>query len=223
MGFKVIGDYLYYDKRQLGPASALYVDSNELKHVKFDGVVHLHMPKRIDFIFAVDQKVVGVESKLPADLANSVSSKRLSRQIKTLRDEVDVVCLLVRGLPNNYGFDIVYQKVWNDLVRLQALGVFILPGSQNDEEVVAQLYKYREFLGSGRSALAAIAGTDSTPKEVRRPGWFLRGLRGIGGIKATRLHRRFGSTRAALAASDAAWKEEKMSQKVLDERKEAMK
>lgn len=223
MPFHVIGDFLYYDKKQLGPASALYVDSNELKHVKLTGVVHLYMPRRIDMVFVADGKVVGVESKLPQDLTNSVSSKRLSRQIKTLRDEVDVVCVLVRGLPSNYGFDIVYQAVWNDLVRLQALGVFILPGSANDEEVVAQLYKYREFLGAGRSALAAIAGTDSAKPTQRTPGWFMRGLRGVGVLKAAKLHKKFGSTRAALAASDDAWKEEKMSKKVLEERKEAMK
>ena len=219
--FRVSGDSLCYGDAVLGPRTALFVDSGELKGA-VDGIVRLNTPHRIDMVFCAGERVVGVECKLPQDLLSSHASKRLARQMRVLLDVVDVACLGLRGLPGG-GFTAWAQPLWNDLVRLQALGVVLLPLSSNDLYVPAQFAEYSEFLSGGRAPLAAVAGTDKARRVSRGPGWFLKMLKGVGPVAAAKLHGKFGSTRAALNATADEWRELKVSQKVIDRREEAMK
>tara|TARA_Y100000310_G_C20661644_1_gene805122 strand:- start:408 stop:1064 length:657 start_codon:yes stop_codon:yes gene_type:complete len=217
--FKIVGNDLCYDDRRLGPKTALFVDSNELVGVT-EGVVRLSMPRRIDMVFCAGDKVVGVESKYQGDLTTSQGSRRLARQLRVLLSECDIACLLLRHILIGPAF---YQAVWQDLVRMQALGVVLLPGSMNDSHIPMQLAAYQEYLAGGRAPLAAIAGTDKTKRVGRGPGWFLTMLKGVGPVVAARLHGRFGSTKAALNAPGEEWREMKVSQKVIERREEAMK
>ena len=84
--FRADGDDLYYNDIKFGPATNLYVDTNELKDIP-DGMnswlVRRPMPSRIDMVFVAGDKVVGIESKKANDLRSSVISGRLSRQMRT--------------------------------------------------------------------------------------------------------------------------------------------
>ena len=224
--FRVADGKICYGSRVLGPASCLLADYNELVGLgAADGVQHLTMPRRIDMVFAAGQRVVAVESKLPADLLSSHSSRRLHRQIRTMLQVADVVCLLQRGVLLDYEYT---PALMDDLVRWQALGVILLSGPLDDSYVPAILARYRRIL-TGRNALAAVVRWDvaaeggrSRQLEGSAAGWYLRYLRGVGRVMASRLHAAFGSTGAALAADDAAWQAAGANRAVISRRKEAM-
>ena len=230
--FTVKGDDLLYDGVRFGPKTALYIDHNELKNLQGAGVIRRTMPNRIDMVFVAGDSVVGVESKKPDDLSTSIRAGRLARQMRTLMKEVEVPCLLMRGIPQNpWGFEsddaTAFNEdlfhVWVDLVRLQCLGVYILPGPVRDEDVPTWLGFYRPSLAGGRTPLASIARTDKKAAKPGNKGWFLKNIKGIGGTIAARLHNHFGSTRNALLAKPEEWRELGVSQRVVDSKEEALK
>ena len=221
--FKIIKNDLWYKDKLLGPKTALHLDKDELKYAKADGLLrHPTMPLRIDMVMCVGNKVVGIESKLPQDLIDSQKKRRLARQMRAIISTCDIACLMVRGLPDYMGCTMEYQTLWNDLVRLQALGVFLLPASQDHNEIVQQLAKYAEFFTNKKAPLAAISGNDRKKLKKSVKGYLMTGIEGLGSITAERLHEKFGSTEAALLASDAEWKEMKIGTKLLARRKRAM-
>ena len=222
--FTIQDDDLLYNGEYFGPKTALYIDSNELKKLKGEGVVRRTMPSRIDMVFVAGDSVIGVESKKPGDLDTSIRAGRLARQMRTLMKEVDVPCLLLRnGSRGWHRFADDLFHVWVDIVRLQCLGVYILPGPIRDEDVPAWLGRYRSSLAGGRAPLASIARTDKKSAKPSNKGWFLKNIKGIGGTIATRLHRHFGSTRNALLAEPEEWRELGISQRVVDSKEDALK
>jgi hypothetical protein len=223
---------LWFGSRLLGPSSGLYLDAGDFPGLRGrDGTRHLRMPGRVDIVFVAGSKVVGLESKKASDLVTSQGSRRLSRQMRTLVGLVDVPGLLLRGLPL-YDADLGFGSallgtpqrpgVWDDLVRLQCLGVVLLPGPADDVDIPQWLATYRPTLADSRNVLSVFARTDSRREQSRQPGWFLKNLVGVGDVLATKLHTRFGSTAAALRASDEAWKQQGTGPKIIERRKEAM-
>ena len=221
--FTIKGKEVWYKNKVLGPKTALHVDKDELKYATAAGIKrHPTMPLRVDMVMCAAGKVIGIESKLPQDLIDSQKKRRLARQMRALLNECDIACLMVRGLPDYMGCSMEFQSLWNDLVRLQALGVIILPASQDHDDIVKQLAKYAEFLTDKKAPLAAIAGTDKKKLKKSDKGWFLTGLKQLGSVTAMRLHDHFGSTKAALNASDKEWQALKVSKKLIKRRNEAM-
>jgi hypothetical protein len=230
--FKIEGDNLTHDGVVLGPKNHLYIDYNELKGIPLgvhDWLVRSPMPHRIDMVFVAGDKVVGVEAKKANDLKDSIAKGRLARQMNMLLGEVDVACVLMRGVPkkwrgikrlNSFNEDIFY--VWSHLVELQALGVFILPGPYDDALVPKWLSYYAKFLTGGRAALAAIKQSDIRPSKPQQPGWFLKNIKGVGDRIATKLHNHFGSTRSALLAEYGDWQRLGVSPKAEKNKEEAL-
>ena len=231
--FKVKGDYLYHNDKLIGPKSVLYVDYNELTDIPkgtYDGLQHITMPLRVDMVFIAGDKVVGVESKKAKDLTASVHQHRLARQMRTLMSEVDVPCLLVRGIPKKWRgikkmntFNEDMFEIWAELVKYQALGVFILPGPAEDSLVPQWLGHYRPILSGGRAAIAALKQSDVKPAKAKHKGWFLTNIKGIGERIATKLHNHFGSTRGALLADPNEWRELGIPKAIVDRKKEVLK
>jgi ERCC4-type nuclease len=230
--FKIEGDKLYHDEVLLGDTNRLYVDHNELKGIPLgvhDWLVRMTMPHRIDMVFVAGDKIVGVESKKANDLKDSITKGRLSRQMNMLMGEVDVPCVLLRGIPkkwrgikrqNSFNEDMFF--VWGELVQLQALGVFILPGPYDDALVPKWLSYFRQDLTGGRSALAAIKQSDVRPVKPQHPGWFLKNIKGIGDRIATKLYNHFGSTRGALLADWGEWQKLGVPQKAEQNKEDAL-
>jgi len=231
--FKVKGEYHYHNDTPLGPKELLYVDYNELTDIPkgtYDGLQHITMPLRIDMVFVAGDKVVGVESKKAKDLTASVHQHRLARQMRTLMSEVDVPCLLIRGIPKKWRglkkmnvFNEDMFEIWSELVKYQALGVFILPGPVEDALVPKWLGHYRPTLSGGRAAIAALKQSDVKPSKAKHKGWFLTNIKGIGERIATKLHNHFGSTRRALLADPNEWRELGIPKAIVDRKKEVLK
>jgi ERCC4-type nuclease len=196
--FNVRDDGLYYADRRLGPRDALYVDTKELPTLTADdGVIRLHMPRRIDVVFVAGSRVVPCESKVGGDFVTSMYSRRLARQVRTLFDVGDVPAVILRGgVPYNE------RDVTDHLVRLQCIGVTLLFCPMTDRGTLEALQKYRTYLADGsRSALSAVAGTDA--KSVAAPysnGRFLLNIKGVGPKLVTKLTNELGSTVSVLSA-----------------------
>ena len=114
-------------------------------------------------------------------------------------------------------------EIWAELVKYQALGVFILPGPAEDLLVPQWLGHYRPILSGGRAALAALKQSDVKPAKAKHKGWFLTNIKGIGERIATKLHNHFGSTRSALLADPSEWRELGVPKAIIDRKKEALK
>ena len=231
--FKILNDNLYHDGVLMGPKTQLYVDSNELKEIPkdmSDTVIRMRMPHRIDMVFTTGDKVIGIESKKANDLHDSINKHRLSRQLRMLMSEVDVPCLLMRGIPKRWhgikkqnAFNEDVFHIWWELVSYQALGIFILPGPSHDELVLPWLAQYSVYLAGGRSPLASIKQSDLQSAKPKQPGWFLKNIKGIGDRYATKLHNHFGSTRNALLADYGSWQEIKIPTSSEQSKEEALK
>jgi ERCC4-type nuclease len=230
--FTIKDDQLYHDGVLFGPTHNLYVDANELRDIPYgvhSWLIRRPMPSRIDMVFVAGGKVVGVESKKANDLKNSITKGRLSRQMRTLIAEVDVPCLLMRGVPKKWRgikkqnvFNEDIFEVWNELVQLQALGVYVLPGPYDDALVPKWLDRYRSALSGGRSALAAIKPTDTKRAKPKQPGWFLTNIKGVGERIATKLYSHFGSTRSALHADWGEWQKLGVPERVEQNKEDAL-
>ena len=190
---------LLHDGKVVGPASALYVDSSELREVgREDGVIRAQTPHRIDMVFVAGDKTVGVESKRPQDLIDSTRNRRLARQVRKLMVEVDVPVLLLRG-----GTPLVDRSllpVMLNLVNLQRLGVLVYPVPTPDWAVVPFLEQLRASIASDKSVYSAVAGTDTRKTP---PKSLLQLIKGIGPETERKLVGHFGDvTRVLLATSD---------------------
>ena len=231
--FTIKNDNLYHDGVLFGPTYNLYVDANELKDIPYgvhSWLIRRPMPSRIDMVFVAGDKVVGIESKKADDLRDSITKGRLSRQMRTLINEVDVPCLLMRGIPKKWRgikkmnvFNEDIFEIWKALVQFQALGVYILPGPYDDALVPKWLEYYKPTLSGSRAALAAIKSTDTTPVRSKNKGWFLENIKGVGAKIATKLHSHFGSTRRALLAKPEEWRQLGVPKSVVERKEEALK
>jgi hypothetical protein len=200
------GSALWYREKRLGAASALYCYPGEETHLgTSNGVVVCSTPARIDLLFMAGEKVVGCEVKTIVDLVQSHHSRRLHRQLRTLRETVDVCCLVVRGMVDcPLSFYAAVQahlkpeEFWGDWVNWQTQGVYILPVEM--EEYMPQLHLYKRAIAT--TGLRALAGTDLRPPRERKPGWLLRRIPGIGPDRSQRLINLFGSPIAALHAAE---------------------
>jgi len=230
--FTVRDGSIYFGSKLLGPSDQIIVDYNEL--VGVDTVTHVTMPRRIDGVMAVEGKVVGIESKRPDDLLNSFLSRRLKRQLVTLRETVDLPVLLLRGeIPTLTTYNAGREKVtWDragltplfeELARWQMLGAVVLHGPENPADVPPFLLSMQKVLSGGRNVLVAVAGTDQKPDRERRPGWLLRRIPGIGAKTSVTLHKAAGSTLIALSASPERLYEWGMNKAVVKAIQEAIK
>ena len=177
-----------------GPATAVLAYPGEDEHLgSVDGVIRCKTPHNIDLVLAIGDRVAGLEVKIAADLAGSWRSRRLQRQLRTLRDVVDIPGLVVPG-----GFDVkkineslrVHKRAlfWEDLTSLQTLGVYLLPVPRFG--YLPYIYQFRRALTT--NGYRALAGDDRVQRE-RAPGWLLRRIPGIGLQKSHHLIDMYGS------------------------------
>ena len=88
-----------YKQKVYGPSDKILAYPGEETHfgTNKDVLSSKRTPEDIDILFAVDTKVAGCEVKTYADLINSWKTRRLQRQLRTLRDSCDIAILIIRG------------------------------------------------------------------------------------------------------------------------------
>lgn len=210
------GSFMFREKA-LAPSSAVVAYWQEAP--REEGVLHCQTPYRIDYLMAVGERVVGIESKRPQDLVSSYRARRLARQMRILMRAVDIPCLMLRenAWPKDEWVEDTPMELYRDLVRLQMLGVVLLPGPSLDKDILPWLNGYRLVLEGTRNVMYAVAGTDRP-----RPKSLLRAIRGVGAKLEERLLARYGSVRLALLAPDNEWALCGARSNVLRSRQEAL-
>lgn len=225
--FRVQDSLLFHGDTLIGPTQLIHVDHNELRGENWSTQHHDEMPHRIDLVMVSEGKVIGAECKRVPDLLSSFESKRLARQFRTLREQVDLPVLIVRGNPFaefeytrrdgrriKYTLDPIVagriytrmnlefrslQPLFEEFTRWQMLGAVVLFAPEDDAAFVPFMLAQRALLGGTRNVLSAIAGTDRTPPKERAPGWLLRRIPSIGRAASVKAHTAVGSTAGVFA------------------------
>ena len=197
------------------------------------GVVPSSTPEQIDIILAAGDRVVGCEVKLPTDLVDSWFSRRLARQMRTLRAMCDVQVLVVRaGLDPDLITQLIREKnerqavrrtrppadFWEELTHWQTLGGYLLPVPRTG--YLPYLYNLRRALVGG--AVKAIAGTDLVERE-RRPGWLLRRIPSVGPKRSRQMIEEYGDSWGAFVAAKEGTLADKFSENIQSKIVEALK
>ena len=193
---------LVYKGRVLGPVDKVYAFPGEQAHLgRGAEIVVCSTPERIDLLFTAGLRVVGCEVKTGEDLINSYGTRRLHRQLSTLRRTVDVSCLIIR-----YAFHdldaLVGQlrrphEFWEDWVNWQTNGVYILHVPLDN--YLDRLLLYRKALCT--TGERVFKGTDLRAPRERRAGWLLRRIPGLGPKKSAEAIAAFGSTMKTFEAA----------------------
>ena len=195
---------LVHRGKVLGPVDKVYAYPGEQAHLGNSADVTVcATPEHIDLLMEAGRRVVGCEVKTPADLVGSYASRRLHRQITTLRRIVDVSCLVIRqeslaldqlvmGLRRPHEF-------WEDWVNWQTNGLYIL--LVPPENYLDRLLLYRKALCT--TGERVFKGTDLRAPRERKPGWLLRRIPTIGADRSARLIAAFDSTWGVLQAARA--------------------
>lgn len=230
--FKVIKDQLYFDDFLIGSSKTLYMahlpDFKGIRNERARGIVRAtlppaaaHIPVRFDIICVSDDRVLGFESKHPADLLNSHTNRRLSRQLSLLLASVGVAGLIIRGqAPTEDRKGEWPRKLYKDLVRWQELGVRIIIGPELDNDLPEFIAELRPIM-TGKSVRGVL--TWGEKKEYDK-GYLLRAIKGVGSLTSKRLLDEFGTVEKALMASDEEWlKIRDVGPGIIKARREALK
>ena len=195
---------LVYKGKVLGPADKVYAFPGEQTHLGDSvDVVVCTTPERVDLVLAAGKRVVGCEVKTAADLMGSYASRRLHRQLDTLRRVVDVSCLVIRqeqlDLDPLVAALLRPNEFWEDWVNWQTNGVYILHVPLDN--YLDRLLLYRKALCT--TGERVFKGTDLRAPRERRAGWLLRRIPTIGADRSKRLITAFNSTWGVLQAARA--------------------
>ena len=224
--YRVSAGRLLYGEQDLGPSTSLYADKSNAETYKGENIVQRQMPERVDFIFCVGDKVVGIESKTPQDLISSHIARRLQRQLHTLVMVTDIPSVMLRGMDSFYNMD-DYPEVQYDLFKLQLVGG-VLPGRGPGYLLIAPsgspikfLGEVKETLNGQRNLLTTVAGRDILkPRGGKRERSLQRSIPGVG-PKTARELAKFGNLAKVLTAGKDELKAVGMNKRVLDGIEEA--
>ncbi len=199
---------ILHDGRDYGPGTVLLVYPGEEKGLGGDIGPPVQTPHNIDLVAGVGARVMGCEVKRMDDFVRSWFSRRLHRQLRTLRATVDIPVLVIRDfnweelhelfqtrnrhLKRKRGFN----EIMEDIVNLQSQGVYFFPVAEDE---------YGEDIAALRRALTGpgtriLAGTDRVVRD-RKPGWLLRRIKDIGKSKSAQLIADHGTSLDVLIAA----------------------
>lgn len=153
-------------------------------------------PENIDILFSVGERVVGCEVKTVDDMINSWKSRRLHRQLLTIRKTCDIGVLIIRLGNISTSQELYTTRLLEDLVNAQTQRVYLY---------LVPMYGYLSYIGPLRRALSTsgtriFAGDDRRDTE-RHPGWLLRRIPGIGAVRSAALIKRFVTTHGVFQAA----------------------
>ncbi len=204
----IINNRIVHDGRDYGPSTALLAYPGEGEGLGSDTAIVCSTPHNIDLVGGVGKLVIGCEVKRMDDFVRSWFSRRLHRQLKTLKETVDLRVLVIRDFDWDELHDLFrvrnrhqrrkrgFNEIMEDIVNLQSQGVYFFPVAEDG---------YGEDIAALRRALATpgtriLAGTDQVEHD-RKPGWLLRRIPGIGPSTSVKLIAQYGEAIDVLEAA----------------------
>ena len=169
--YEVKKDELWLGERKLGTSDTLYVDSRQdivgyLKQGRREKISIARLPEGDYVMVTPSGLTVGIEEKKAADLAGSLRSRRLQRQLRRLEKAVDIPLLGLRFMGWS-GEDAFEPEWWQhgslnmpvELLKWSLRGGIVLHPSDEDF-LIRTLRRVRNILQPGRHLFSIVAGTD---------------------------------------------------------------
>ena len=187
----------WYKGRSYGPSADILVYPGEAsKPLSVMSARTILTPENIDILFSVGERVVGCEVKTVDDLIHSWKSRRLHRQLRTIRNTCDIGVLILRLGSMSNSQDLYTTRLLEDLVNAQTQKVYLY---------LVPRHGYLAHIGPLRRALSTsgtrvFAGDDRRDTE-RQPGWLLRRIPGIGAVRSAALIKRFSTPNGVFKAA----------------------
>ena len=166
--YEVKKDELWLGERKLGTSDTLYVDSRQdivgyLKQGRREKISIARLPEGDYVMVTPSGLTVGIEEKKPSDLAGSLRTRRLQRQLRRLEKVVDVPLLGLRFMARG-GFTPKWWQFGSLSMPVELLkwslrgGIVLLPS--DEDFLIRTLRRVRNILQPGRHLFSIVAGTD---------------------------------------------------------------
>jgi hypothetical protein len=215
--YEVKNGKLYSGRKKLGNSESIYVDGRQdvAGYIKRSGrkkVLVAELPEGDYVMVTPSGLTVGIEEKKPGDLASSLRSRRLQRQLRRLEKSVDIPLLGLRFMGGR-GFTPHWWQ-WGSLnMPIELLkwslrgGIILLPKS--DELLIKTLRRARNILQPGKHLFSIVAGSD---KKITGSTGFNRAVQrmieGVGPSTAGKIEKYYnGSMHKLLTDNEEGWSE----------------
>jgi hypothetical protein len=194
--YEVRNGILYNGKSELGADDVIYVDGRQdvaesLRKGNRKKVSIAKLPEG-DYVMVTPAGLtVGIEEKKANDLASSLRSRRLQRQLRRLEKAVDIPLLGLR-FNGRGGFRPVWWQLKTLSLPMELLkwslrgGILLLP--HQEDKVLSTLRRARNILQPGRHLFTIVSGSDKKIKgESRFKRAVQRMIEGVGPSAADKL------------------------------------
>ena len=215
--YEVKKDELWLGERKLGTSDTLYVDSRQdivgyLKQGRREKISIARLPEGDYVMVTPSGLTVGIEEKKPSDLAGSLRTRRLQRQLRRLEKVVDVPLLGLRFMARG-GFTPKWWQFGSLSMPVELLkwslrgGIVLLP--HGEDNLIKTLRRVRNILQPGRHLFSIVAGSDQ--KVTGKTGFnraVQRMIEGVGPSTASKLEEHYdGDIKSLLFDNEEGWAE----------------
>ena len=159
---------LWLGEKKLGTADTIFVDGRQdiagyIKQSRRKKISVAQLPEGDYVMVTPSGLTVGIEEKKPSDLAGSLRTRRLQRQLRRLEKVVDVPLLGLRFMARG-GFTPKWWQFGSLSMPVELLkwslrgGIVLLPS--DEDFLIRTLSRVRNILQPGRHLFSIVAGTD---------------------------------------------------------------
>ena len=208
---------LWLGEKKLGTADTIFVDGRQdiAGYIKQRGrkkISVAQLPEGEYVMVTPSGLTVGIEEKKPSDLAGSLRTRRLQRQLRRLEKVVDVPLLGLRFMARG-GFTPKWWQFGSLSMPVELLkwslrgGIVLLP--HGEDNLIKTLRRVRNILQPGRHLFSIVAGSDQ--KVTGKTGFnraVQRMIEGVGPSTASKLEEHYdGDIKSLLFDNEEGWAE----------------
>ena len=208
---------LWLGEKKLGTADTIFVDGRQdiagyIKQSRRKKISVAQLPEGDYVMVTPSGLTVGIEEKKPSDLAGSLRTRRLQRQLRRLEKAVDVPLLGLRFMARG-GFTPKWWQFGSLSMPVELLkwslrgGIVLLP--HGEDNLIKTLRRVRNILQPGRHLFSIVAGSDQ--KVTGNTGFnraVQRMIEGVGPSTASKLEEHYdGDIKSLLFDNEEGWAE----------------
>ena len=213
--YEVKHDELWLGEKKLWPTATIFVDGRQdiagyIKQSRRKKISVAQLPEGDYVMVTPSGLTVGIEEKKPSDLAGSLRTRRLQRQLRRLEKAVDVPLLGLRFMARG-GFTPKWWQFGSLSMPIELLkwslrgGIVLLP--HGEDNLIKTLRRVRNILQPGRHLFSIVAGSDQ--KVTGSTGFnraVQRMIEGVGPSTASKIEEHYkGSIRDLLFDDEEGW------------------
>ena len=206
---------LWLGEKKLGTADTIFVDGRQdiagyIKQSRRKKISVAQLPEGDYVMVTPSGLTVGIEEKKPSDLAGSLRTRLLQRQLRRLEKVVDVPLLGLRFMARG-GFTPKWWQFGSLSMPVELLkwslrgGIVLLP--YGEDNLIKTLRRVRNILQPGRHLFSIVAGSDQ--KVTGKTGFnraVQRMIEGVGPSTASKLEEHYdGDIKSLLFDNEEGW------------------